>query len=474
MPALAVALALGSSCDSEPSGLSARPNVVLFLVDDLGWSDVGYNGSTFHRTPVIDDLAARGVVFSRAYAASPVCSPTRASILTGRYPARGGITKALLFADYAQEAAANEKPDKPRRRQRYLQAQSATFIPFDEPTLGARLQDAGYRTVLMGKWHLGHTPYSADRYGFDEVVGGGIHAGPESFFPPYGIPNLADGAKGEYLTDRLADEAAAFIRRSSDRPFFLFLSYFAVHNPYIAKPDDVAEFAREMDLGAPQKNPKYAAMIKAVDDSVGTIVAALEESGVAENTVLIFTSDNGALEEKNVKVNGEPTVYPVTSNLPLRDGKGSLYEGGTRVPFFAYWPGIESAGRTLDAPIISMDLFATILDLAGVPNENGTTYADGRSLLPLMRGGEAPERDALFFHYPHGKLSSSVIVGPHKLLRFWNGRTELYDLEADVGESDDIAGAHPDIVARLDARLSSWLEEVGAPLPEPNPAYVGN
>ncbi len=466
--AVLVGLAALVGCNGERASDAERPNIVLLLVDDLGWKDVGYNGSTFHRTPTIDGLASRGVVFRHAYSAAPVCSPTRYSILTGKNPARG-ITKPLMFADFAPDGAAPED-EKPRRGQEFLSADSATFIPLDAQTLGTRLQAAGYRTGMIGKWHLGHAPYSADRYGFDEFVGGGIEAGPASYFPPYGLSAFPDGDEGEYLTDRVTKEATAFIERSQDAPFFLFVSYFAVHNPYIAKPDVVEQYMRTMDLAAGQKNPKYAAMLQAVDESVATILAALDANGVADRTVILFTSDNGAIENKNVKVNREPTVYPVTSNAPLRDGKGSLYEGGVRVPFVAFWPGRDAAGRTVDEPIVSTDLYSTVLDLAGAPADTGS---DGASIVPLLGGEQTLSRGPLFFHYPHGKLMSSVRAGRHKLIRFWNGATELYDLEADEGEAHDLAAEQPELTQRLDAELSAWLEDVGAELPRENPNWRG-
>jgi len=463
-PCLAALALLLCACGRQEDGQAeaAPPSILVILADDLGWRDLGYGGSTFYRTPHIDALAAESAVFTQSYAASPVCTPTRASFLTGRHPARLKLTKALV-------ANARVPLHDPTKRP-FLEAETLDHLPRETGTFVERLHDAGYRTGIVGKWHLGFAPHVPRLYGFDFAIGGGGQAGPESYFAPYGIPSLADAPAGEYLTDRLTDEAIDFVRQAADQPFFLLLSHYAVHNPYQAKPELEAGYLRRMEEGAAQYNPTYAAMIDSLDQSVGRMLSTLEELGIRERTIVVFLSDNGGLLEKRVRRRRDPILYPVTSNLPLRGGKGSLYEGGVRIPTLIRWPGVTEAGVEIAVPITTMDFFPSLLEMAGQPPR--PEGLDGQSLVPLLTRSGSLERDALYFHLPHQSLCSSVRMGRYKLIRFWGRSTELYDLEADVGETNDLAQTEPERREELEARLDRWLTEVDANLPVPNPAFV--
>jgi len=450
--------ALGHGLPWQDGEETSRPNFVFVLVDDLGWRDVSYNGSRFYETPHIDTLAASGTVFTRAYAASPVCSPTRASILTGQHPARLGLTAAIVHAQR-----------QPETERRFLDAESRDALPEGVPTLVERLAAAGYRTGMVGKWHLGFPPHTPLEAGFERAVGGGGEGGPASYFPPYGVSALSDGPEDEYLTDRLTSEAVRFVRQSREEPFFLLLSHFAVHNPYQAVPELEAKYLAKLDPSDPQRNPTYAAMIESLDRSVGRIQRVLEKLGLAENTVVVFFSDNGGLLTRRIQRRRADLEYEVTSNAPLRSGKGHLYEGGVRVPLIVRWPGVTRAGSTVDVPVTSTDFYPTLLEMAGV--EDART-PDGVSLVPLLRGETTePPHDALYFHLPHQTQCSALLAGNHKLITFFGRRTELYDLARDPGEQRDLAAEEPERVAELRARLEAWFAEVGALQPRPNPDF---
>jgi len=451
-------LALVTACDGAPP--REATNVVLILADDLGWADVGYQGSTFHATPNLDSLAAKGIVFSQAYSASPVCSPSRASILTGIHPARLQLTRALQ----GQPASELPGPATTGPSDRALWAPIVRDrIPAEQQTFVALLKDAGYRTGFVGKWHLGPGPL---HYGFESQVGAVPWGQSQSYFPPYGLPGLTDGPPGEYLTDRLTDEAVRFLEESSDSPFFLLLSHYAVHSPWEAKPERVAEYEARADPDGLQRNPVYAAMVESLDDSVGRIVAALERLGLSERTVVVFTSDNGAFEEKrNDPTTGGP--YRITSNLPLRSGKGRLYEGGVRVPTVVLGPVVARPGSTSDVPIVGTDLFPTILTWAGVSVPDGL---DGADLAGLVGGGVAPPRDELVFHFPHQSFVSSIRRGDMKLIHFYlTERHELYDLAADPGEASDMSASQPELATELEHALFERLADLQAVLPTRNP-----
>jgi len=456
-------LALVSACGGAPE--REAYNVVLILADDLGWADVGYQGSSFHATPNIDSLAARGIVFSQAYSASPVCSPSRASILTGLHPARLQLTRALggQPASGPPGPATTGPSDKPMWgpviRDR---------IPPEQPTFVSLLKDAGYRTGFVGKWHLGPGPLN---YGFESEVGAVPWGQSQSYFPPYGLPTLTDGPPGEYLTDRLTDEAVRFLEENRDRPFFLMLSHYAVHSPWEAKPERVRAYEARADPAALQRNPVYAAMVESLDDSVGRILASLERLGLNERTVVVFTSDNGAFEEKrNDPRTGGP--YRITSNLPFRSGKGRLYEGGLRVPTAVLGPVVGRPGSTSGVPIVGTDLFPTILAWAGVSVPPGL---DGADLTGLVSGGPAPPRDELVFHFPHQSFASSIRRGDIKLIHFYiTERSELYDLSADPGEQHDLSASRPELAADLERALFERLAELGAVLPTRNTGSAGH
>jgi arylsulfatase A-like enzyme len=442
-----------------------RPNFIFILADDLGYADVGCYGSTFYETPNIDRLAAQGMKFTDGYASCPVCSPTRASILTGKYGARIALTNFIA----GKRAGMLLPPDwKP-------------YMELDEYTLAQALREAGYATQCVGKWHLGPKGYEAERQGFDRVdlPGGG---GPSGYFP--NIARNQNTAEGEYLTDRLTDRALEFIEANRQRPFFIYLSHHAVHIPLQAKAELIEKYrakAAKLNLGdtprfAPegdhqarqvQNHAVYAAMTESLDDSVGRVMQKIEDLGLAGNTVIIFTSDNGGLSTAE----GSPT-----SNLPLRAGKGWLYEGGIRVPLIVKWPGVTRPGSTCQEPVTSTDFYPTLLEMAGLPLRPDQ-HVDGVSFAGLLGGGEKPDRQAIYWHYPHysnqgGRPGSAIRLGDWKLLEhFEDGRVELFNLRDDIGEKNDLSARMPQRAAELKAMLAAWRQQVSAQMPRPNPDY---
>ena len=462
---------VGARATEVPS--TRPPNVVLILADDLGWSDLGCYGADLHETPRIDRLAREGVRFVQAYAPSPVCTPTRASLLTGKAPARLRMT-------IWSEGSLN-----PPKERSLLEAPSRHDLPLHQKTLARYLQEAGYLTAVVGKWHLGDGNHAPEAHGFDVNIGGTHWGAPFSFFWPYRgsgragaefryVPHLEFGAAGEYLTDRLTDEALRVIDRTADKPFFLFLAHHAPHTPIEAKPADVAYFEAKRRPGMHHQHAGYAAMIKSLDDSVGRVLARLEERGLASNTVVIFASDNGGylgIDSKTGKV--------ITSNAPLRSGKGSLYEGGLRVPLIVRWPGVTRVGATVETPVSLTDLFYTLMEAAKLrPAPAPQEATDGLSLRPLLENPRAIfAREALFFHYPHyyhapkTVPSSAVREGDWKLIEYFGESTpELFDLKHDPAERNNLALAEPSRVDAMKRRLSDWRRQVDAALPTPNPA----
>lgn len=448
-----------------PSAVPAKYNVVLFLIDDLGWRDIGANGSTYYQTPNIDRLARDGVRFTDGYAACAVCSPTRAAVLTGKYPAR------LLLTDWLPSGRWD--PKAKLREGRMLRG-----LPPEEFTIAEALREAGYRTANIGKWHLGSEPFSLpEHHGFDVNVAGNAHGAPGDFFFPYQgnwlVPTttlrakwnvLPDGKPGEYLTDRLTDEAVKFIRESRDKPFFLYFPHYAVHTPLQAKKDVIARYEK-IPEAQQQGRPVYAAMVESVDDSVGRVVQTLRELGLEQNTVVIFTSDNGGF-------------YNATSNAPLRANKGAYYEGGIRVPLIVKWPGVARPGLVSAEPVTSTDLYPTLLAAAGLP-PRPNQHRDGLNLQPLL-AGQTPSlgRRAIFWHFPHyndhpSSVPSSVIRrGPWKLIETFDpAGVELYNLADDLGETRNLASAQPALTAELRRELDAWRREVGAEMMQPNPDY---
>jgi arylsulfatase A len=449
-----------------------KPSVVFILVDDLGWADVGCNGSRFYETPNIDKLAAAGMRFTDAYAACAVCSPTRAAVMTGRYPARLGVTDWIRSRFQGGTIPADKK--NPTQYvggagQKLLCPPNALWMELDEITIAEVLKSAGYVTCHIGKWHLGADDWYPDRQGFDYNIGGCDFGQPPTYFDPYerkgqgDIPTLAPRKAGEYLTDREAEEAVAFIRRHKDRPFFLYMAHYAVHTPIEAKAALVAKYQAKEPTH--QKNARYAAMVESVDDAVGRICAALDELNLANETIVFFTSDNGGL-------------LPVTSNRPLRSGKGYPYEGGIREPLIVRWPGVVRPGSVSHEPVTSVDYFPTICAAAGVSVPRDREI-DGISLVPpLQSGGTAPlERGSLFWHFPHYRGAdvvpySIVRAGDWKLIKRYEGKAfELFNLKEDLSEQTDLSEAMPQKVRELDATLQDWLHRTQAKLPIPNPDY---
>jgi arylsulfatase A-like enzyme len=463
------ALGLLTSGALIPSAQAAeRPNVVLFLVDDLGYMDIGANHpQSFYPTPNIDRLARDGMRFTDGYAACNVCSPTRAALLTGKYPARVNITDWLPG-----------RGDKPNQKLKVPKL--AEGLALEEFTLAEALREGGYRTAIVGKWHLGGDRFRPELQGFDVNIGGYEKGHPPSYFSPYKIPVLSDGSPGEFLTERLTDEANRFIAETvgQEQPFFLYFPHYTVHTPLQAPTNRVEEFhrraaaltnqgpkfARELgrNVRQVQNHPVYAAMMESLDQSVGSVLAQLRTLGVESNTIVIFTSDNGGLSTAE----GTPT-----SNLPLRMGKGWAYEGGVRVPLIVKWPGVTPPGRVNELPTITMDFYPTLLEAARLP-ARPAQHVDGVSLIPALRG-EPQTRGPIFWHYPHysnqgGTPHSAVRDGDWKLIEWHEDRSvELFNLRRDIGERNNLAEEEPARAAELKRRLAAWRKETGARMPMP-------
>jgi arylsulfatase A-like enzyme len=448
-------------------------NVVLIVIDDLGWTDTGVYGSTFYETPNIDALAAGGARFTQFYTASPVCSPTRASLMTGRHPARldltnwiGGEQNGLL-----------------------TQAEYIRQLPHEQVTIGEVFTAQGYSTGYIGKWHLGRAGYLPDTQGFEFTAAVNEAGQPGSYFPPYenpdwpitDVPDLAGDPQDSYLTDRLTDAALQFIETNRDRPFFLVLSHYAVHTPLQAPsravwryeqkagylgPDGAENYEpeRESVTKLRQDHPTYAAMVESTDLSVGRILAALADLGLDSRTVVVFVSDNGGLSTLTRR-----GFNQATANAPLRAGKGWLYDGGIRVPLIVRWPGRIRPGTVVDDPAMSMDLFPTLLDMAGLP-ARPDQHADGTSLTGAMTAGTVA-REALYWHFPHyhgsgNRPGGAIRAGNLKLVEwFEDGSVELYDLSDDISERRDLSVDRPADTARLLGALRAWRQEVGANMP---------
>ena len=445
-----------------------RPNIVLILADDLGWADLGSYGADLHETPHLDRLARQGVRFTQAYAMS-VCSPTRSAILTGKHAAR------LNFTIW-REGSVGRDGEAIRSKNRLIPPATIHNLGSDETTIAELLRDSGYLTFHVGKWHLGDAANSPESQGFDLNLGGTHWGAPATFFWPFRgafgqsrefryVPGLGIGKEGQYLTDRFTDEALRLIDEAAGRPFFLNLWYHNPHTPIEGKPELTTKYQQRLKPGLNHQNADYAAMIETLDENVGRLMAHLEKNGLAARTLFVFTSDNG----------GYVNQYKgrqVTSNAPLRSGKGSLYEGGVRVPLIASWPGVAVRGAVIDQPVISMDLFRTFAEAAGVKGETGV---DGLSLLPLLRNPQTRlERESLYFHYPHYYPTTSPVSavreGDWKLLEYFEDlHIELYHLREDPGEKNDLAGSQPAQASRLRTRLHEWRRVVNAQLPSVNP-----
>jgi arylsulfatase A len=503
---------------APPAAAARMPNVVLFLVDDLGARDLGCYGSEFYETPHIDRFAAEAVRFTQAYAACHVCSPTRASLLSGKYPARLQLTDWL-----------------PGRKefafQRLKNAEIHQHLPLEVVTLAEVLREHGYATGHFGKWHLGEDPHGPLQQGFDVQLPQWNKGWPKAgYFPPFEMQGLA-GEPGEYLTDRLTDEALAFVAAHRERPFFLYLSHFAVHDPIQGPPDLVEKYRRKLEglpdsdepayvlegnpddevplsrdeldrlLSDPQyrghrvlprrtvkikrrqDNPHFAAMVESMDESFGRVLATLKDLQLEQDTIVIFTSDNGGMSaanfgrpERKIAADRLDEAFS-TSNLPLRGGKGWLYEGGLRVPLIISWPGRGRRGIDCDEPVITPDLYPTILEMVGAAADNAQPI-DGVSLARLLQGETALSREAIYWHFPHysnhGMQSpgGAIRLGDMKLIEYFeNGTLQLFNLRHDAGEQHDLADEQPELARTLQTMLHDWRAQVGARTMEPNPEY---
>lgn len=438
--------------------LKSKPNVIIILVDDLGWTDLGCMGSPLYETPNIDRMVSEGVIFTNAYAASCVCSPTRAAILTGKYPARLHVTDWIPGYNYPY--AKLKSPEW----QKYLHT--------DEVTIAEELKKTGYAAASIGKWHLGPAPYYPTRQGFDINIAGSAVGGLRSYFAPYQIENITENKnrENEYLTDRLTEEAIRFIEKNRKNRFFLYLSYYSVHTPI--QPKDmkaVDRFEAKVKFFFKHRNPKYAAMIENLDRNVGRLLKRLHEWGIDRDCLIIFTSDNGGHFK-----------YRVTSNCPLRGGKGSPYEGGHRVPLAIKWPSVISAGTVSHEPVSSIDFFPTILEACGVRTERcrEDSGIDGVSLVPLLEGSKKKlERKEIFWHYPHYHIGGAtpygaIRSGKWKLIEFYETQNvELYNLGVDISENVDLSRKFPQIADEMQRKLHLWLRNCNAQMPAKNPDF---
>ena len=472
-------LAALTAAGSAPScSQKKNPNFLFILVDDLGWTDLGCFGSDFYETPHIDRLASQSTRFTQAYATCPVCSPTRASIMTGKYPARMATT------DWFGAPQPHAMRKHWTRHKPLLPAPYEDRMPLSEKTLAESFHEAGYSTFFAGKWHMGPEGFWPEDQGFDINKGGWDKGGPwggNHYFSPYGNPRLEDGPEGEHLPDRLAEETVNFIKTSADRPFLAYLSFYSVHTPLQSREDLKTKYEKkaatldksrqvwgiegEREARLVQDHAVYGGMIEAMDAAVGKVVGALDRLNLADNTVIFFMSDNGGLSTSE----GHPT-----SNLPLRAGKGWLYEGGIREPMIIKWPGVTQPGSTCDIPVISTDFYPTMLDMAGLP-QNQAQHVDGLSLVPFLKGEGEPSREDLFWHYPHygnqgGTPGGAIRSGDYKLIEFFEDRpVELYNLAGDIGEQTNLAEKNPDLTRELLNKLHAWQNSVGARFPTPNP-----
>ena len=452
---LLLALALTASPRAADT---RRPNVIVFLIDDWGWTDAGVYGSKFYETPNIDKLAAQGVRFTQAYSACTVCSPTRAAMMTGKYPARLRITDWI---------AGHRRPHAKLKIPEWTM-----HLPLEEKTIAEELKERGYATGLFGKWHLGDERFYPEHQGFDVNVGGCNMGSPGSYFPPYRIPNIKDERPDEFLTDRLTRDALQFIETNRAGPFFVYVPHYAVHTPIAGKPEVVEKYKRKAASGQfQQNNPVYAALVESVDDSVGAVMKKLVDLKLDENTVIILTSDNGGLSGT---LNAEGWRPGPTRNEPLRLGKGSAYEGGVRVPLIVKWPGVAKAGSVNTTPVITVDFFPTILEMA---DQKPGAPGDGESLVALLKGRSRLLRDTIYWHYPHyhpgsARPYSAIREGDWKLIHFFeDDRVELYNLKTDLSEKSDLAASEARRAADLRAKLNAWRTKVGAQLPVKNPAH---
>ncbi|HTN20502.1 MAG TPA: sulfatase [Pelobium sp.] len=431
---------------------SSKPNIVVFFIDDMGRQDLSTYGSDFYKTPAIDKLAD-GVKFTNAYAACTVCSPTRAALMTGKYPARLHVTDWIKGKNMPWAKLA--VPDW------------TMYLDLKEKTIAESLKEVGYKTWHVGKWHLGdEEKYWPQNQGFDVNIAGNFKGAPiknnksNGYFSPYGLEMIEDGPTGEYLTDRLTNEAVNLIKnRPKDQPFFLNLAHYAVHTPIQGKQEKIEKYKALLKSADPQKNPEYAAMIESVDESIAKVMRTLEEEKLLENTFIVFATDNGALA-------------PVSTSKPFKEGKGWAYEGGIRTPLLIYWKGKIESKKVIDEPAITMDIYSTIMSLAGAKEPENV---DGKSLLPVITENKQYDRP-LFWHYPHYHLDKphgSVRYGDWKLIQYFEDmHYELYNLKADIGETKNLSKEQPEKVKELGMLMINWRKEVNAQMPIINSNYI--
>ncbi len=456
-----------------------KPNVVVILVDDLGWKDLGYTGSTFYETPNIDALSKKSIQFPNAYSSSPICSPARASILTGKHPSSLNITDWI-------------PGDDPKNRA-FLGPQDYDYLPLEEYTLAEALKANNYTTFFAGKWHLGSANFTPENQGFDiNIAGGHFGQPPGGYYAPYKNDKIKDGPNGEYLTDRLTLEAINFIDSNSKKPFFLYLSYYTVHTPiqankkYIKKfKDKLATIPEHSIKKATLKNaitrldqyhPEYASMVYAMDENVGKLIAKLKAKGIYDNTIIVFTSDNGGLSTLEKHTPQSSPTAP-TAVAPLKAGKGWLYEGGLKVPFLIKPAHFNQEAKIIETPILGSDIFPTVLALTNTKNKpNNTVY--GKDISPLFQG-KPIDRETLFWHYPHYHGSgwtpgSSIRKGNWKLIEFYTENTfELYNLSTDPYETNNIVSDFPETANALKEELSILKKETHSKEPIANPNFKG-
>lgn len=438
-------------CISEQAGYTS-PNVLFILVDDMGWAELGCYGHPLHETPNIDSLANRGVRFTSGYAASPLCSPTRASILAGKYPSRLGITNWIPGEDFHDTPLLCEPTNQ--------------FLPLGETTFAEAFSDGGYQTAHVGKWHLGRKNYYPEHQGFDVNIAGNHWGHPrKGYFSPYHLENLEDGKKGEYLTDRLTSEAIEVLEgfSSIEKPWLMNLSYYTVHAPFHAKREKVQKYRKKARAANMKINARYAAMIESLDENIGRIMSWLDTKGLIDNTIIVFTSDNGGSRR-------------ATTNKPLRGAKGELYEGGIRVPWIITWPGVTEPGTVCDTPVLSTDFYPTLLELTS-QRLRPAQHRDGISLVPLLNKEPSHDRGYMIWHYPHylhrkmASPASAIRKGDLKFIYYYeNGRQELYNLATDLGETTNLVDQLPSEASAMKRALESHLQAHGANIPQPNPA----
>jgi len=444
-----------------------KPNIIFILIDDMGWRDLGCYGSEYYETPNIDRLAGQSMVFSDAYTCGPNCAPTRASLMSGQYTPRHGIITV------------GNSDRGPAHLRKLIPQETKTVLDGGITTIAEAIKPAGYVSASMGKWHLGNDPgHGPIGQGFDLNMGGYEAGHPRSYFSPYKNPELKDGPEGEYLTDRLTEEALKFIETNRDKPFFLYLPHYAVHTPIRAKKEMIGKYeAKEPSNG--QGNPTYAAMIESTDQGVGRMMAKLDELGLTDDTIVIFSSDNGGVGGyKALGIQGAK----ITSNAPLKGGKGMLYEGGIRVPLFVRWPGVAKPGTRCDEPVITVDFYPTLVEMAGAARP-ARQALDGQSILPLLRGAGGLKREAIFWHFPaylqggggtwRTTPAGAIRRGQWKLIEFFeDGRIELYNIVRDISEKNDLAEKMPEKARELHDLLGNWRKSVKAEVPRRlNPKY---